>query len=102
MSGKYILDGDTPVPTDDLLAWAEWYETADRIVARTQVDTDVTVSTVFLALDHGHHGGPALLYETMIFGGRHDQYMSRYHDREAALAGHDRAVRRALGAPLAG
>ena len=37
------------------------------------------------------HGEP-ILWETMIFGGEHDQYQERYTNRHAALAGHDRAV----------
>ncbi len=43
-----------------------------------------------------------LLYETMIFEGPHDGYQERYHNKVAALAGHDRAVtlvRDALGLP---
>ena len=33
-----------------------------------------------------------LVYETMIFGGVHDQWCDRYATREEALAGHNRAV----------
>jgi hypothetical protein len=74
---KYILDGHTPVPCDDLMQWAEWFTTADRQVALDHVG-DVRVSTVFLAIDHRHFGdGPPLLFETMIFGGSHDQAMWR-------------------------
>jgi hypothetical protein len=32
---KYILDGHTPVPCDDLLTWAQSLEKADRQVAKT-------------------------------------------------------------------
>lgn len=37
MNDKYILIGQTPVLEPDLLTWAEWFETADRIVAKTEV-----------------------------------------------------------------
>lgn len=66
MADKYILDGKTPVPTDDLMAWGRWLETADRHVARTEVG-DFLVSTVFLGLNHRWGDGPPLLFETMVF-----------------------------------
>lgn len=48
---------------------------------------DVTVSTVFLGLDHGYNG-QVLLFETMIFGGEHDGYQERYTTWEEAVSGH--------------
>ena len=33
-----------------------------------------------------------ILFETMIFGGEHDQYQERYATREEAVEGHARAV----------
>ena len=63
---KYILIGQTPVVEPDLLKWARWFETADRIVAQTHIGTR-TVSTVFLGLDHQFGKGPPLLFETMVF-----------------------------------
>lgn len=35
------------------------------------------VSTVFLGIDHNVFGGPPLLFETMIFGGVHDETQLR-------------------------
>jgi hypothetical protein len=68
VSDKYILDGKTPVPCNDLLAWARWFETADRHVGRDQIGPYL-VSTVFLGLDHRFgRNGPPLLFETMTFG----------------------------------
>ena len=67
MSDKYILIGQTPVPEPDLLTWGEWFETADRVVAKTEVGSSV-VSTIFLGLDHSFFDkGPPLLFETMVF-----------------------------------
>jgi hypothetical protein len=67
MSDKYILIGQTPVLELDLLTWAEWFETADTLVAKTEVDASV-VSTVFLGVDHRFTGGgPPILFETMVF-----------------------------------
>lgn len=51
----------------------------------------VRVSTVFLGLDHSFGAGPPVLWETMIFGGDHDEYQERYTSYEDAVEGHARA-----------
>jgi len=94
MNGKYILKNGEPVQCDSLLTWARWFETADdeRRVRSDEIG-DVRVSTVFLGLDHNYEEDrPPLLYETMIFGGEHDDYQERYSTRIEAEAGHIRAV----------
>jgi hypothetical protein len=60
----FILEGKIAKPTD-FLTWAMWYETADRTVARTEID-NVVVSTVFFGLDFsfGSEEVPEL-FETM-------------------------------------
>lgn len=98
----YILDGHTPVPCDDLLVWAHWYEHADRHVAWTEFEDGTFVSTVFLGLDHSFSNGvgPPILFETMI--GKHDRETSantwedhqwRYATWQEAEAGHKAAVK---------
>ena len=47
----YILDGKNPVPVDNFLDWAIRFESATRVVAKTQLE-DCLVSTVFLGLNH--------------------------------------------------
>jgi len=94
-TGKYILQDKKPVEEPDLLKWAQWYETADRHIKKTDLPNDVHVSTVFLSIDHGYSsifGGPPILFETMIFGGEHDMYQERYSTYEEAEEGHQRAV----------
>lgn len=60
----------------------------------------VDVSTVFLGLDHSFGGkGTPILYETMVFGGRMDDYQERYHTRAEALVGHERVKRLVLSQP---
>jgi hypothetical protein len=56
---------------------------------------EVCVSTVFLALDHRYYGdsGPPIVFETMIFGGKHDQYQERYETYPEALEGHRKALK---------
>ena len=95
MSDKYILDGKQVVSAD-FMEWAKWFETADRRVAKTTVNDEVNVSTVFLGLDHSFGDGPPLLFETMIFGGEHDQYQELFETWDQAEEGHTVAVALAL------
>lgn len=98
--GYWILDDQgEPVPADSILAWGAWMEAAERsgarIVARTEVGP-LTVSTVFLAVDHSHalrRRGRPILYETMIFGADDAEYQERYATRSDAEAGHLEAVK---------
>ena len=98
MMGCYILDDDhRPLPVDTI-RWAHWYDRVEnRRVAFTTLE-GVSVSTVFLGLDHSHHCGRpgrhrAILFETMVFGGPHDQHMDRYATWDEAVAGHERIVK---------
>ena len=91
MSDKYILKGHEVVPVEDVLEWGEWFETANRVVAKDEIN-GARVSTVFLGLDHSFGGNKPLLFETMIFGGEHDDYQERYTTWEEAEAGHKKAV----------
>jgi hypothetical protein len=99
MSSQYVLDGKKPVLCEDLGTWAKWFETVNRQVAQEERD-GVRVSTVFLGLDHRFSGdGPPILFETMIFGGRHDQDQDRYSTWEEAEAGHAAMCKRAFSSP---
>lgn len=93
----YILDGHAPVPEPDANKWGRWFETADRKVALDHVGF-VDVSTVFLGLNHGFHGGVPLLFETMIFGGPLADSCWRYATWDEAVAGHERALAMAMQA----
>jgi hypothetical protein len=93
MIGMYIIKDGIPVPESDVSKWGEWmghFEENCRI-ARTEWG-DVAVSTVFLGIDHNWFGRTPILFETMIFGGEHDQYQERYETIDDALRGHERAV----------
>ncbi len=95
MSDKYILDENhNPVEEVDLIKWANWFENADRIVAKTTVSPDAKVSTVFLGLDHRFGEGEPLLFETMVFGGKLDQEMDRYSTWKEAEEGHAAMVKK--------
>ena len=86
MNRTYILDGHQTIPCD-MATWALWFTKADRIVAVTK-QNDITVSTVFLGLDHSFGSGRPLLFETLVFGGKHDGDMERYSTWEEAEIGH--------------
>ena len=76
----------------EMMAWAKAFE-KDNAVAKTKVG-EVSISTVWLGLDHGSwDDGPPLIFETMIFGDEYYRdYQERYSTEEEALAGHEKAV----------
>lgn len=88
----FILEGHKPVKTN-LVKWAKWFENAERHVAPTWNAVDVTVSTVFLGIDHQFvEGQPPLLFETMVFGGPLDGAQQRYTTWDEAREGHKKMV----------
>jgi len=82
----YRLDGKTPQPCD-LDEWARLPFDESRRVALDRV-SQVEISTVFLGLDHQLGRGKPLLFETMVFGGKHDGRCRRYPTWDEALRGH--------------
>ena len=98
---NYILIGQSPVEEPDLLKWAEWFETADRVVAQTDVGPYV-VSTIFLGIDHQFGKGPPLLFETMVFiDGDAEDYQRRCATWLGAERQHARMVALVSTTPLA-
>lgn len=83
----YVLDGKTPRRVRDVLAWARAFGSKERHLAADHVGR-VAVSTVFLGIDHNYFGGEPLIFETMVFGGKHDGAQSRYSTYDEALRGH--------------
>lgn len=96
MNGKYILVDKKPVKELDLISWAKWFESANRHVAKDKIKS-VRISTVFLGLDHCYTNGQPILFETMVFGGKHDQWQDRYSTWEEAEIGHKKAVQMVKG-----
>lgn len=86
MAGLYILVNGKPQQTDDINLWGLEFE-KNRIVRFDEID-GVSISTVFLGIDHSFGGGTPLLFETMVFGGKHDGYTLRYETMEQAIVGH--------------
>lgn len=99
MSDLYILDENgNPLRTESIQEWGAFFE--DRNKRRVALDVfeqdgqDITVSTVFLGMDHSWSPKPhdPVLWETMIFGGPRSEWQDRYTSKGAALEGHQRAV----------
>lgn len=91
--GLYVLVDREPVPEEDIEKWGRFIEDiAGRRVAYDELAgvPPVTVSTVFLGVDNGFTR--PLFFETMIFGGEHDGYQSRYETWEEAESGHAKAL----------
>ena len=55
------------------------------------------ISTVFLGMDHNFLGPTPKIFETMILGGRYDEWQWRYATWDEAVAGHEYAVRLVKG-----
>lgn len=86
---------------EGLNKWSEWYETSHdkpfvdggRRVALTKLPDGSEVSTVFLSIDHNFgRGSEPILFETMVFGGPHNEEQVRYRTWQEAVAGHDKLV----------
>ena len=97
----YILDkNNQPYPMDNMRAFGLYMAGAERSVGISVFsDTDgneiARVSTVFLAIDHGHGLEEfPVLFETMIFSGNEeiDDYQERCCFYVDALEMHDRVV----------
>jgi hypothetical protein len=91
MSDYYDRDGN-PLTLDQYCKTLD-ANGRDKRVGFTRIDADVSVSTVWLALDHQWGEGEPLIFETMIFGGDYDVWGTRrYSTEEAAMRGHLRVV----------
>lgn len=98
MSDKYILVGREAVAEPDLLKWAQWFEASDRVVRKSTANVlfngdpvgQVTVSTIFLGLDHSFGGDTPILFETVIFGGPLEGECERCSTYEAAEQMHEK------------
>lgn len=89
MMSYYARDG-SPMSQEEWMV--RFGDEPYKRVARTAIGGDVSVSTVWLGLDHGWSRGQPLIFETMVFGGPLDEYQERYATLEAAEAGHERWV----------
>jgi hypothetical protein len=83
--GYYDRDGRAISETDRASLPADYYRVAQDVI------DGVTVSTVWLGLDHSFGDGPLLIFETMVFDADGDDNDCwRYTTESQALAGHRR------------
>lgn len=88
----WILRNKRPVRCWDMKTWAKFMGTEKAMVVKT-IDGEITISTVFLGINHNFSKtGKPVLFETMIFGGEHDQECWRYKTWAEAEEGHKKAV----------
>jgi len=93
--GELIYFYDRDGKPIDALRFGELFENLKyRVIAQDHVN-DITVSTVWLGLDHRLWGdGPPLIFETMVFNVAdldhpgHDLEMRRYSTESEAREGH--------------
>ena len=89
----YAEDGTkSTVRCEDMIKVAKLFDDPEyRKVWLTRLSEEVSVSTVFMMLDHGFKDVP-VLFETMVFGGPMDGYTRRYHTYDEAMEGHHETV----------
>ena len=89
MSHFYDMQGN-PLTLEQ---WSKRFNDPERIIAQQTIG-DYWISTVWLGLDHSHHYGPPLIFETMVFdadrSSGYEHRMVRYTTLEEAKAGHAR------------
>lgn len=83
----FRLDGATVVPCgrDE---WAQMIQSGAQVVKQDLVG-EVKLSTVLLGIDHAFGGGMPQLFETMIFGGPHDEFQARWATYDEAVVKHE-------------
>lgn len=91
MSKYYILDGKTPVQVAGVNEWID--NSNENRNVKKDTFGKVLVSTVFLGMDHSYGEGPPLLFETMIFGGKHNDYQTRCSTWDEAVIQHEEACK---------
>lgn len=87
---RYILDGQVPVPCDEVLEWRRWFrgDAGKWRVAQSFVES-FYVSTIFLGIDYGELG----LFETRALSLRDGQeFCQRSATWDEALETHKNSV----------
>ena len=98
-AGHYRLNPDHSVePFEikseaDLIEWARGLGRKDWRVGYDKIAPGISVSTIFLGLDHNFRmHGPPLLFETMVFTDYGGEEMWRWSTWDEAAAAHQRIV----------
>lgn len=91
---EYFDRQGTPISVDD---WGRLFEDRDyQRIDYTEIEGGISVSTVWLGLNHNYGAGAPVIFETMIFcdheGYPYEQTDVRYPTEVAAREGHARTV----------
>jgi hypothetical protein len=82
---------DVPQPVDNINQYLE--DTGSRRVAFTNITSTISVSTVFLGINHNFDDGTPILYESLVQDTHEpmdNEIMVRYETRQQAIDGHDK------------
>jgi len=88
-----LVDKEVVECKGGVLEWGRRFEYDNRHVGIYR-SCGITVSTVFLGIDHSFGRGAPVLFETMVFGDPREEYeyQARYCTYDEALNGHRRKV----------
>lgn len=90
---KFYILVNGKVKTANIFEFGQWFAETSNSIDRTNIG-DVLVSTVFLGIDHSFefienwNENKPILFETMVFGGKMDQYLRRWSSFGEAKRGH--------------
>lgn len=113
MSNWYDKDGKILVSDDMPIGSLEWLDAMAKVEALLgdykyrvigqdfgpykDSNVEITVSTVWLGLDHNFmRGASPLIFETMVFGLPDEELQQRYTTLEEAKKGHKKFVKKYL------
>ena len=87
----YILVDKEVVLVNDINEWSkQWSKSGGTIALHNfGIKGDILVSTVFLGINHRCGEGVPVLFETMVFGGKHSDLQRRYCTYDEAIEGHN-------------
>lgn len=94
----YTLIGKEIIYTDSIDEWQDCQDNLDATAENTNTiakntyeikGESILVSTVFLGVDHRHGEGVPVLFETMVFGGKYNDFQRRYCTYDEAIEGHN-------------
>ena len=96
----YLLDENKKPYKVSLEEGMKVYEDLQMKIVEQDVSDNgkIFISTVFLGMDHSfdrHNKSinhKPILFETMIFGGEHNDFQARYHTYDEAIEGHQYAL----------
>jgi len=91
----YRLDENNIAVPCETMEWAKSLEDRKKCkVGNDVLDDGIHISTVFLGINHSWQDSEKpILFETMIFGGKHDEYQERCSTWKEAEIMHEKAVK---------